>query len=112
MAQKYIVQLVDDLTQQPIEDGEGESVAFGLDGVAYAIDLSRDHAIELRTALERYVAAARRGEAAPRGRTNASRAGGAKSDTKSVREWASKNGYNVSSRGRIPAEIQEAYARR
>ena len=35
MAQKYIVQLVDDLTQQPIDDGEGESVRFALDGVSY-----------------------------------------------------------------------------
>jgi hypothetical protein len=30
-------------------------------------------------------------------------------DTKAVRQWASENGYNVSSRGRIPAEVVQAY---
>lgn len=44
MAQKYIVQLVDDLTQQPIDDGNGESVRFSLDGVSYTIDLTSEHA--------------------------------------------------------------------
>ncbi|MGH8918096.1 MAG: histone-like nucleoid-structuring protein Lsr2, partial [Actinomycetes bacterium] len=26
-----------------------------------------------------------------------------------IREWARKNGYNVSDRGRIPAEVLDAY---
>ena len=64
MAQKYIVQLVDDLTNEPLEDGDGETVAFALDGVSYAIDLSTDHAVEFKSALASYVNAARKADLA------------------------------------------------
>lgn len=29
--------------------------------------------------------------------------------TRAIRDWANSNGYQVSSRGRIPGEIEEAY---
>lgn len=29
--------------------------------------------------------------------------------TRAIREWANANGYTVNSRGRIPAEVVEAY---
>lgn len=32
-------------------------------------------------------------------------------DTKAIREWAQRNGYTISSRGRIPADIVEAFAK-
>jgi hypothetical protein len=32
-------------------------------------------------------------------------------DTNAVRAWARKNGYDVADRGRLPVEVQEAYAR-
>ncbi|WP_439111984.1 Lsr2 family DNA-binding protein [Gordonia alkanivorans] len=31
-------------------------------------------------------------------------------DTKAIREWARENGYDVSDRGRIPADVMDAYA--
>ena len=31
-------------------------------------------------------------------------------DTKAIREWARDNGYDVSDRGRIPADVADAYA--
>ena len=52
MAQKYLVQLIDDLSQDQIEDGAGESAAFGVDGASYAIDLTGEHAAEFRALLE------------------------------------------------------------
>ncbi|WP_375404843.1 Lsr2 family protein [uncultured Amnibacterium sp.] len=111
MAQKYIVQLVDDLTNEPIEDGAGESVQFALDGVSFAIDLNTEHAEEFRGALSKYVSAARKADAASsKSRPTARTASAAKSDLKNVREWASKNGFEVSSRGRIPGNVQQAYA--
>jgi hypothetical protein len=112
MAQKYIVQLVDDLTQEPIDEGAGESVRFSLDGVGYTIDLTSEHADELRNALAPYVSKARKGDSVPRAaaRSNGSASSRApKGDLKAIREWASSNGYKVSSRGRIPAEVQNAY---
>ena len=56
MAQKVQTYFIDDL------DGSeaGDTVLFGLDGTQYEIDLSTDHAKELRTALARYIDAGRR----------------------------------------------------
>ncbi len=56
MARKVNVLLLDDI------DGSGaaETIPFGLDGTRYEIDLSSDHAQELRKQLEPYVKAARR----------------------------------------------------
>lgn len=31
-------------------------------------------------------------------------------DTKAIREWARANGYDVSDRGRIPADVMDAYS--
>ena len=33
-----------------------------------------------------------------------------KGDLKAIRDWANANGYTVSTRGRIPAEVQNAYS--
>ena len=108
MAQKVIYQLVDDLDQSPLDDGTGETVIFGLDGVEYEIDLSSAHADGLRAALSAYVAAGR-----PRGRRTAGttprRSAAVKRDLESVRAWANDNGFTVSTRGRIPAAVSEAY---
>jgi hypothetical protein len=109
MAQKYIVQLVDDLTRLPIEEGAGESLDFGLDGQHYAIGLTREHADELRSVLQRYVSAARKGDGATPTGAPCSRGGNTKTDTMAIREWANNIGHTVSSRGRIPADVQKAY---
>jgi len=111
MAQKIQVLLVDDL------DGGAatETVAFGLDGSGYEIDLSSDNADKLREVLAPFVGHARRAS-----RTTTVRPGspartgrsGARIDreqTQAIREWARKNGHKVSERGRIPGSIVEAY---
>lgn len=112
MAQKVTVQLVDDLDDSPIGAGEGRTVEFGFDGATYEIDLKNDNIDALRDALADYVAAARKtgGRRATTGRAAApgKRAGG--NDLGKIREWAKQNGYEVSSRGRISAQVQEAYA--
>jgi len=112
MAQKYLVQLIDDLDQQPIDDGKGETVFFALDGVSYAIDLSSANADQFRAAVSPYVQAGRKAEGQTRSKaySAASRAG--KTDLKEVRAWANQHGYTVSSRGRIPASVQAAFENR
>lgn len=102
MAQKVNILLVDDI------DGSeaSETVTFGLDGAAYEIDLNDKNAVKLRKALDSYVSNARRvGRAGFK--TKGVRTGPAASE---VRAWALANGYEVPSKGRIPAEIQKAYA--
>lgn len=110
MARRIIHQLVDDIDGTVLGIGEGESVSFSLNGTAYEIDLSSDNAAALRDALEPYIAAARRSPASrAAARTTARRSSGGSSETAAIREWALANGHQVSSRGRIPAPVVDAY---
>jgi Lsr2 len=104
MARKVVTLLEDDL------DGSeaSETVSFGLDGTEYEIDLTNDHANELRSALERFTSAGRR-VSGGRGRPvvrNKSQSG---PDAKAVRLWAAEQGLKVNTRGRIQADIVEKY---
>ncbi len=115
MARRIVHQLVDDIDGTVLEIGEGETVLFSLDGIAYEIDLTNDNAAALRSALERYTKAARTvssgragGGASPNRRGGGRRRSG-QQDFSAVREWAKQNGYEVSDRGRVPASVLEAY---
>ena len=110
MAKQVITLLTDDL-----DGGEADrTVEFGLDGVNYTIDLSEKNAGKLRKALDPYLNVATRvgrsgGDSRLR-RTGTSSTGRASRDqNQAIREWAGKNGYEVSERGRIPSSIVEAY---
>lgn len=108
MAQEVFVSLIDDL------DGSGadETIMFALDGTEYEIDLNAKNAAALRKGLDKYVAHARKtaGPSAPRRRPSARRAAGsAGPDPKAVRVWAQSNGFEISTRGRVPAEIINRY---
>ncbi|GAB3474540.1 histone-like nucleoid-structuring protein Lsr2 [Nocardiopsis coralliicola] len=106
MAQKTIVQLVDDLDGGAAD----ESVSFGLDSQQYEIDLSAANATDLRQALARYVSSGRP-VARNTGRL-ASPAGAGKPRSRrsaEIREWARSRGIDVNARGRIPARIEAQY---
>ncbi|RKN42938.1 histone-like nucleoid-structuring protein Lsr2 [Streptomyces hoynatensis] len=111
MAQKVQVLLLDDLSGGEAE----ETVTFALDGKTYEIDLNSENADKLRSALEPYVKAGRRagGGRAARGRGGRAAAPsggtGGSQDTAKIRAWAKENGYEVNDRGRVPANIREAY---
>lgn len=115
MARRIVHQLVDDIDGTLLDVGEGETVLFSLDGVAYEIDLTDENAAALRSALERYTKAARTVSSARAVSRSASSSGGRKrrrsgqQDYSGVREWAKQNGYQVSERGRVPASVLEAY---
>jgi hypothetical protein len=108
VAQVQEVRLIDD-----IDGGAAkETVEFGIDGKSYEIDLSETNASNLRDALAAYVGAARR--------LGGRRRGGAaiavarrpvvdREQNQAIREWARKRGMKVSERGRIPADVLEAY---
>jgi hypothetical protein len=114
VAQKVTVSLIDDLDG----DQADETVEFGLDGKNYEIDLSSKNASRLRDALAEFVAAGRRPGGRRRGGGGAG--GGAASaaarrpsvdreQNQAIRDWARKRGMKVSDRGRIPADVLEAY---
>jgi hypothetical protein len=111
MARKVQVILSDDLDENVSAD---ETVSFALDGTNYEIDLSEKNATELREVFSRYVQAARKvgraGRASGAGRSRAT--GGGRMDREqagAIRDWARRNGLQVSDRGRIPANVVEAY---
>jgi len=109
MAQRVNVVLVDDI------DGSdaSETVSFGLDGADYEIDLSDAHAAELREALTPYLDAARRGNRKRRSQRGSGRpartVSGSGASASEIRAWARENGWDVPERGRVSAEVREAY---
>lgn len=108
MARKINIELIDDIDGKSLGD-EGVTVYFGLNGTDYSIDLSKENADEFYGVMDRYVRNAQKVSASSR------RGGGmARSekgtDSKAVRDWARENGYDVSDRGRIPADILRAFA--
>jgi hypothetical protein len=103
MAQKVQVLLVDDL-----DGGEAsETVAFGLDGASYEIDLSAENAAKFRKELVAYIDHARK--ASGGGRRRRARTGPGRERSADIREWAKQHGYKVNERGRIPATIVAEY---
>jgi Lsr2 len=105
MAQKVQVLLMDDL------DGTdaSETVRFGLDGVAYEIDLSAGNAGQLRGSLADYVSHARKaGGSQRRSARRGSRAADAQ-DIAGIRTWAREQGYDIKDRGRVPADLVAKY---
>lgn len=105
MAQKVHIVLEDDLDGGPAD----ETVSFALDGSTYEIDLSGANATALREALATYVGHARRVSGGTRRASSKKAASADGPSAKEIREWARSNGYDVPDRGRVPAEVREAY---
>ncbi|MGI8416229.1 MAG: histone-like nucleoid-structuring protein Lsr2 [Nakamurella sp.] len=109
MATQTIVTYVSDLSGDIIDDGGG-SVEFSINGAEYTIDLTAKEVDKLNKALETYVDNATRLGGRRKVRISSSSGGGrGKEQLQAIRDWARKNGYEVSDRGRIAAEIQEAF---
>jgi hypothetical protein len=108
MAKRVQVILEDDLDGSEAD----ETVSFALDGAAYEIDLSADHANELRETLARFVGHARKADNSvrtPRPGRPRSAARIDREQIKAIRDWARRNGHPVSERGRVAAHIVDAY---
>jgi len=113
VAQRTILELVDDLDGGKAD----ETVTFALDGVEFEIDLSADHAEQLRDTLAEFVGHARRiggrkqRSTGVQAKSNGN--GNGKPDTQAVREWARSQGETVAERGRVPQALltrfQEAH---
>jgi hypothetical protein len=112
MSKQVITVLTDDL-----DGGDADrTVEFGLDGVTYTIDLSDKNAGKLRKALDPYLAVAARagrnsGQSRPGSRRSVAAPAGrvGREQNQAIREWATKNGFEVSERGRIPSTVVEAF---
>lgn len=110
MARRTVVTYHSDLSGAEI-GSEGVGVPFGLDGDGFEIDLSPEEHEALREALAPFVAAARQVRTTsshhPRSVNDELKAG--LPDSRTLRQWALENGFDVPSRGRVPELVREAY---
>lgn len=106
MAQKTIVRLVDDM-----DGSEGTHThTIALDGRVVEIDLNDKNSAKLLKALTPFLEAGRKAKAAPgKAAPQKAKSSGSGQDTGAIRAWARENGLTVNDRGRVPAEIREAY---
>lgn len=101
----------------PTITGDVETVSFAYKGKEYTIDLGADNRKETDEFFQAYIDAGRPASAtvsgAKRGRARTATSGN--TDASKIREWAEANGYKgpdggaLPKRGRIPAELREAY---
>lgn len=111
VARRAVVELVDDIDGTVFGDA-GESIHYAVDGVEYEIDLKGEHAKEFRDALDYYIAHSRRvgGRKHRSNRvTDPSGSTPRTGEVKKIREWAREHGYEMPSRGRIRADIVQAF---
>jgi hypothetical protein len=113
MARQVITTLIDDLDGKKAD----RTVEFALDGTSYTIDLSEANAGKLRKALDPFINAGTRigrgslgrGQARHVGAVTSGRTAGSRDENKAIRDWAIRNGHQISERGRIPQSVSDAY---
>lgn len=104
VAQRVVVTLYDDIDG----DEATETIAFGLDGKSYEIDLNPANAKKLRKALAPYVHAGRKATRAGKP-AKALKYTPVTADPAAVRAWARSHKMDVPPRGRIPKKVYEAF---
>jgi hypothetical protein len=112
MAKKTIEIITSDLSGEELEAGQGKTITFSVGDSAYSIDLTDAEAKEFHDSLSKYtsVAARRSGRPAQTRKSSGSSGSGRTSEELAhIRAWAKANGHEVSERGRIKAEIIEAF---
>jgi hypothetical protein len=130
------VEYVDDLDDVPVDAESVDNVEFSYRGNSYSIVLSADNGAQFDKDIARYIKAAKKAatrearaarqnaratpskSAKPKGRPRPQAASrkpapatptSGPERTRTIREWATANGHNVSPRGRIAARVIEAY---
>lgn len=103
MAKQLTTITYDDLTGEEIR-GEAHTRKFAIDGIEYHLDLTKKNAQAFDKQMGEWVdKAARIG----RIKRASKKTGG--QHLQNIRDWAKANGYTLSSRGRIPQDIIDAY---
>lgn len=107
VAKKVSVTFACDYDAKEIPDGEHMMRAFSLDGRDYEIDLCVRHSQKFDEVFHKFAERARKASSRVsrvKRRTSAHRRHSAE-----IRSWAKNNGFTVSDRGRIPAEVITRY---
>nr|MCW2728071.1 hypothetical protein [Aeromicrobium sp.] len=110
MAKKTIEIITSDLSGEELERGQGETIIFSVGGADYSVDLTDDEAKDFYAAFDKYTKVATKrssGRGGPRKGTSGS--GRSSEELAHIRAWANENGHPVSERGRIKAEVIDAF---
>lgn len=99
MARHNIVQYSDDFDGTPLNEDEVRVIRFSVDGTDYLLDVSESNAERFYEAIAPFIAKARTQPVDAMASISAS----------DIRLWAKEQGYEVASRGKIPAELIEDY---
>ena len=107
-------QIIENITDDIDGSADAQAVEFGYAGIDYIVDLGKKNRVALEKALKPYIQAGtkvskRASRGNTRGNTRRRRSGSNGTDVAAVRAWAHENGYEVSTRGRIPGALLEAY---
>lgn len=107
-----LVKFIDDFDGTEVDEKEIETIKFGYRGKNYSIDLKLTNAKKFDDAIKKWVAAA--SEETTRSRAAASTrrstgSGRSKEQLAAIRAWLIQNNYEVAPRGRIKAELIEAF---
>ena len=114
MARKVVelVEYIDDLDGSVVAEDQIETISFSYKGTDYKIDLKASNAKKIDADFNKWIKSAeklsKRGGRAVATRTK-SGSGRSSEQLAAIREWAINEGYEVAPRGRIKAEIVEAF---
>ncbi|UVF80080.1 histone-like nucleoid-structuring protein Lsr2 [Gordonia mangrovi] len=107
------IEILDDMDGEPIDPDDFNRVEFevklpGRRPVRYCLDLRSANVARFETGIAEYVGMATR---VPAGDTTAgtSTRTQARRRNQAIRRWAQENGYEVSTRGRLSADLIEAF---
>lgn len=104
MARTFVAVIKDDLTGEVVDEKDAVTIEFAVNGKGYTIDLGKKNAAQFHEALDKYIAAATKVGGGKPGKT-ARRS----QDLAAIREWGKAKGFKVSDRGRVSAELKDAY---
>ncbi|MDN5684096.1 Lsr2 family protein [Corynebacterium glyciniphilum] len=114
MGRRTVMTFVDDIDQEELAPDEVRTVKFGYRGADYVLDLSELNAAILDEELEPYLGAARKlpkNASAGAGRSSSTSSSSASDAARNrrIRQWANENGREVSTRGKIAADVISDY---
>lgn len=106
MAKRAHIIYTDDLTGQDIAEGDYHHIKFTWEGHKYEMDASGETYTLLHSAIKPFIESATQVGRPTRTYKSPKRD---PAQIKAIREWAKSKGYAISDKGRIPAEIENAY---
>ncbi|QNJ57084.1 nucloid associated Lsr2-like [Gordonia phage Rabbitrun] len=111
MSRQEVIRVIDDYDGQPIENEEPIVMEFSVEGEQYQLDLRPSNVTKFQKDMTKWTDKAQKvgGRRKRRAKAVAPTKAAKSAELAEIRNWARDNGYEVSDKGRVPAEIREAF---